>query len=201
MKCFICQPCSFYLLTLEKSSNIKRQRNLVMSTLNLIVFLVSIAGMYFVGVVGDKMVKKKWDFKVSIFQSFLALVVAMFFVAASDHHADEYVSSYVPHEWKEIIVSSENIEDISRGRELEGSYFLGIGNTRERETFRYTSLSDDGTRARKKLYTSDCYILKAGEKQQVLYVKNVRIYKNEADRKFFKNMYDSKHGFYKVYIL
>lgn len=172
-----------------------------MGTLSWIIFAVVLVVVYLSNFLIDGLIRKKWKLKIS-FSSFLFLcLAALFFVYLSDNSVSDYVAKNVPHEWKEEILSVQVVEDVSRSREQEGSFFLGIGDTHERETFRYTIVREDGTRVREKLYTSDCSILKVDKKQKVVYVRNVRVYKNPADRKFFHNSHDATNGFYKVYIL
>ena len=108
-----------------------------------------------------------------------------------------YVELNVPHEWKQQVVSKNEIEDITKNREREGSFI----NMYERETFRYTIIKPDGKRVRERVYTADCVILKAEKSPTVSYVKKVRVYKNPKDKILFGNNDDVGNGFYEVAIL
>lgn len=172
-----------------------------MSTLNLIVFAVVFFITYLVGVFTDRYMKKKWIFKVSLSFLLIALLLGTFSLRASDKIADDYVNLNVAHEWKERIVSVQEVEDVVRSRENEGFLVLGCGWLSERETFRYTIVKKDGVRLREKLYTHNCSILKAEKQKQIQFIQRVRVYKNSDDEKFFKNAFDHSEGSYRAYVL
>jgi hypothetical protein len=172
-----------------------------MSTLNWIVIVGVLLVIYLWRVASGRISKKKWNFRVDPFAFCISLILAMYCAYLSDVFANEYVKGWVPHEWREEIQSIQEIEDVSRNLEKEGIFFLGIGGTKELETFRYTVVNGDGERTRKKVSTSDCYILKADKKQRIVRVKYVRMYKNPADKDFFRNFNDVTKDFYKVYLL
>jgi hypothetical protein len=197
----IVRPVPLKLLSLTSSVLKKGRRSFCMSTLNLIVFAFVFLSTILSFIVADRIVKKKWIFKMSPFFIFIALILALFSLRASDCMSDEFVKLNVAHEWKEQIITTQNVEDVVRSREKEGSFFFGIGDTYERETFRYTVLNDDFSKSREKLYTNGCIILKANDgKQKIVYLRNVRAYKDPADKKFFQNMHDHSDGFYRVYL-
>lgn len=173
-----------------------------MNTLNWIVFAVVLSSVYLSNVLIDRCVHKQWRLKVSLLACVLMFSISAALASSADIFANEYVKIKIPCEWIEQVVSTQEAEDIVRGREKEGSFFFGFGNVYERETFRYTSKRKDGLSVREKIYTADCYILKADNKRQkVVYLKNVRVYKNPEDKKFFGSSMDVTKGFYKVYLL
>jgi len=179
-----------------------RQRSFFMSTLNWIVFIAVLAGLYLFNVAMDRSIHKQWKFKISSLAFIFMALISLVAVNLSDMFVDEYVKKNVPNEWQEQVLSTQQVEDVVRSREKEGSFFFGIGDVTERETFRYAVVNEDGSRVRDKLYVSQCYILKAQDKKQkILYLRNVRVYKNPEDKKFFQNSYDKTSGFYRVYLL
>ena len=174
----------------------------MLSTLNWIAFLGPLLGIYVLNIMLERMLHKKWDFKVD--PANVVVVVVLVFLPAvlmSDLYADGHVNVNIQHTWEEQVLLVQDVEDVSRNLEKEGSFFLGFGSVSEREAFRYTVLALNETRTREKIYASDCIILKAEKKPKILKVKKVRVYKDPRDKEFFKNMYDKKDGFYKVYIL
>lgn len=173
-----------------------------MSILSLIAFVAVLCGVYVGNVVLDRLVKKQWKFKPGFFTLIFAFCFAMISIYVSNMAAYFYVENNVEYHWKQEIISTQEIENIVRNREQEGSFFFGIGNMYERETLRFSRINKDGTRSRERIYTADCRFLKTDKKQErIEYVRNVRIYKNPADQVFFKNEYDVSDGFYKVYTL
>lgn len=168
-----------------------------MSIISLIVFIVVLLFTYLATISVDRFFNGEWNFKLKLSSLFMPLITAAVYVFCSDFFVDNYVNKNVPHEWREETVFVQNVEDVSRRFEKEGNFL----NIHERETFRYTVVREDGLRVREKLYTSDCFIMKADKKQQIVLVRNVRIYKNPADKKFFSNTYDKRNGFYKVFLL
>jgi|GEM_PF-4243594 len=173
-----------------------------MSVLSWIVFFSVFFGIYFANVAFDQMVYKKWKFKQSIFVVIFMFGFGLISIQVSDVVAYLYVKNNIEHHWEEQIVSVQEVKKVVRSREQEGQFFLGIGNMYERETLRISKVNKDGTLSRDRIYTADCRFLKADKKQKKIeYVRNVCVYKNPADKKFFSNSYDVSDGFYKVYIL
>jgi hypothetical protein len=174
----------------------------MVSTLSWIVFLAVLFTVYLSNTVINRFVYKKWNFRVSLLLAAMALANAFFAVAMSGTYADEYVKNNVEHHWEERIISVQNVRNVVRNREQEGNFFFGCGNTRERETLRYTIINEDGTYSRDKKYTAECILLKTDKQQKkIVFVRNVRVYKNPLEQKFFKNNNDVSDGFYKVHIL
>ncbi len=174
---------------------------ILFSTLNWIVFAAVFFVLYASNVVADRIVRKKWILKRSLWFFYFGFVLCYISILPSDYLANTIVKARVPCQWKEVAVLTQDVEDVVRTREKEGSFFLGFGSTNERETFRYSVIKEDGSKLRDKVYTSDCVIMKAEKKKRIVYVRNVRIYKDPADREFYCNTFDRSDGFYRAYIL
>jgi lipopolysaccharide export LptBFGC system permease protein LptF len=167
------------------------------------VFISGLAGIYISSVLFQRITgEKKWNFKFDKFSLFLTVVFSFVFANFADVLSDEYVKRKIQHEWVEKVVSTQIITDVVRSKEQEGSFFLGIGDIKQKETFRYSILNADGSINRDKLYATECEILKAQDgEQKVLLVKKIRIYKNPDEKKFYQNHHDETNGFYRVYLL
>lgn len=172
-----------------------------MEKLGLIVFAGFLLVSYLIKITKDKIKHGQWSFGIKGVDVLFSVFVALELFFATCFFANIYVEKNVPHEWREEISSIRKIENVSWNLEEEGTFFLGIGGSNERETLRYTVVDEDGGRVRDKSYTSDCVILKADKEQKIVQVSKVRVYKNPWDKWLFQGNYDKKDSFYRVYLL
>jgi hypothetical protein len=193
---------SFQKLYFSKQIKLEQKGVRKMSIFNLYVFVIFFLSTYFSIVISEKIVKKKWNFGISIFPLFIILMLSWGIMGLSDFAADAYVKNNVPYKWEEQFISSEKITDVSRNLETTGSFFLpGIGDIYQSETLRYSIIGDDGGLRREKIYTSNCTFMKVNKVQEVVCLRYIRAYKNPKDKEFFRNHGDRSASFYRVYIL
>jgi hypothetical protein len=174
-----------------------------MGTLSLIIFAVALPVVYLAGVTLCRYAdfEKKWNLKITPWKVVFSVLFTITIVNIADIVVDKYVEKNIPHEWRENILETQNIANVSLNHEVDGFFFLIAGFISERELFHYDIVKDDATRVRGKQDASECCILKADKQQKIVRVQRVRLYENTADKKFFQNSNDKAKEFYKIYIL